>query len=867
MGISMNDNEKILISSYIFHGLVDDKSNAFLDKLIGLLFSSIDFDKESLNTLQDYKSDGKKVFVSFQTSNVSLLILNNLLRKHNYIPPHLALEYNPYLFQALVDVIRKIGIIFSRLFLKKIYKEISDFHYIDKTLNENKSIALSLLSNENFLWRYLKIKTDPLQYLVEIQKNSAEPIIIYPNIIFWNRNPERTRNLITSKAIGSRGFISALFATLKSATPGFIRIPAPINIQEEIANSTSGDTRFIARSIREKLLEVFNHEKRVVLGPVIKSKQEMMEKILYHKNVLDVINASSSKKKSAETRMRKRAFKYFNEIAADFSIIYIKMFEKALTFLFKKIFDGINYNIEDMKMIREAAQKGPIIVTPAHKSHMDYLIISSVFYREKIIPPHILSGSNLTFFPMGKIFRRSGAFFMRRSFKGNDVYAAVFKQYVKTLISEGYSIEFFIEGGRTRTGKVNLPKMGMLKYLVESIEEGYNTDMVFLPMTINYDRILEEKSYQNEIKGKEKTKETTTDFVKSSKLLKKSYGSVYLSFKPPISYIELKNKFSDSENLLDDISLYLTRRINEAVMVTPFTLVSSAILLSSIKGFTRDGLRGKVSLMLEYLIFMQSNISDDLKAATGVNDLIDRVLESYQHDFIVNELKLDKGRGEGREVLDGVFALNEQDRPRINFYKNNIIHFFLPMAFVAHAILSSPEDMVSREDIKTVFLKLMNLFANEFIYPEIMDDTDAIVDKCLLYCREKSILVVDKDSMRVPDRKHAGLLMYAKVLQDFMESYFIIYKSVSEMQNRMDKKDFIYEARKNGVKMYHVGEIRLVEALSMPNYANAIDSMKRLEIIKEEPVPGKKASIVDVLLTKKARWIRDELKTYIDNIP
>lgn len=124
----------------------------------------------------------------------------------------------------------------------------------------------------------------------------------------------------------------------------------------------------------------------------------------------------------------------------------IKYFERSLAFIFRKIFKGIEYDIEGIKKIREASKNGPVMLIPSHKSHMDYLIISSIFYREKMIPPHILSGANLTFFPMGTIFRRSGAFFMRRSFKGNELYTTILKQYIKTLINEGYSIEFFLEG-------------------------------------------------------------------------------------------------------------------------------------------------------------------------------------------------------------------------------------------------------------------------------------------------------------------------------------------------------------------------------------------------------------------------------------
>ena len=178
-----------------------------------------------------------------------------------------------------------------------------------------------------------------------------------------------------------------------------------------------------ARQIRNSLMEIYNYEKRSILGPQIKTQQEMMEKVLYHKNVLDVIQQEMNEKGSSEKKLRRKAYGYFREIAADFSIVYIRFFKATNDYLFRKIFDGIHFDIEDFKRIREASSKGPVILVPSHKSHMDYIIISSMFYQNKLIPPHILAGSNLTFFPMGKIFRRSGAFFMRRTFKGLNLYA------------------------------------------------------------------------------------------------------------------------------------------------------------------------------------------------------------------------------------------------------------------------------------------------------------------------------------------------------------------------------------------------------------------------------------------------------------
>lgn len=512
------DNE--VYSSYIESGIIKKEKYKIFSTLINLFFNKIEVDPESILIVNEHSAKGKIVYASMQTTFTSLYILINQLKKHKLPVPDLALGFIPYSYQKLIIKYNEIITYIKRTFNPDSYSFISNQEYISRAL-EKDSIAFSMLSRKLFIRRYVQIKTDVIEYLLEIQKKSDTPILIFPQVIFWNRNPERSGTLVSSVAVGDRGFISGILTMLKSVTPAFVRIGKPVNLKEVLESQDVDDIKHLARQIRNNLIDIYNYEKRSVLGPQIKTHQETMEKVLYHKNVLDVIQQEMNQSKKNEKALRRKAYAYFKEIAADFSILYIRFFKSANDYLFNKLFSGIHFDVEDFKKVREASSHAPIILVPSHKSHMDYLIISSMFFSMKLIPPHILAGSNLTFFPMGKIFRKSGAFFMRRTFKGLNLYAAVFKQYVKTLISENYTIEFFIEGTRSRTGKVIKPKMGMLKYLIEAIDEGYNKDLVFVPLTVNYDRILEESSYLKELKGKEKSKESTTQFIKSRKLIQK----------------------------------------------------------------------------------------------------------------------------------------------------------------------------------------------------------------------------------------------------------------------------------------------------------------------------------------------------------
>src|SRR5690606_15879867 len=193
------------------------------------------------------------------------------------------------------------------------------------------------------------------------------------------------------------------------------------------------------------------------------------------------------------------ARKNFDAIAADFSLLMTKFLAVVLTPVFQLIYDGLEVDEEGLEKVREAARDGRIVVIPSHKSHIDYLIISYIFFEYGLVPPHIAAGDNLNFPPVGTMFRRSGAFFIRRQFKGDDLYALCLKRYIGKLLLEGHPIEFFIEGGRSRIGKLLSPRFGMLRMVVDSYLEQPTGPVRIIPCNVAYERVIEGQSHQKEV--------------------------------------------------------------------------------------------------------------------------------------------------------------------------------------------------------------------------------------------------------------------------------------------------------------------------------------------------------------------------------
>ncbi len=824
-------------------GTIDPDFSSIAEKITGYLFRQVNLDNESIDLIKKYSDNGTVIFASYHSSNLALLIFNNVLKKNNLDSPVFALESSPVLLQPLINVFERIISQMLKWMLRERTRYILDTDHVENLVRGKKTIYLSVLSRRFFIKRYTNVKHDSIIYLIDVQKKINFPIFIFPQMIFWNMNPDRTKSIVASKATGDRGFISAWLTVMKSRTPAFVRLFQPINLQDEINKSGGSGSQEIAYAIREKILAVYDHNERVTLGPVIKSKQEMMEQVLYHQNVLNEISRISSEKNIPEKKLRNDAYKYYREIAADFSILTIKYFARSLDFVFEKIFDGIHYDINSMEKIREAAKKGPLVFMPSHRSHMDYLIVSYILYKNHIIPPHIAAGINLSFFGVGDLFRHSGAFFLRRSFKGLDLYPVVFKQYLKTLVAENYSIEFFIEGSRTRTGKLGFPKLGVLRYLIEAVEEGYNKDLIFIPVTVNYERILEENAYQQELQGAEKDTESLSAVVKARKFLKKKYGKVYLVFDEAVSFNDIKSRIADRNESVNAVAENIINKINEITVVTSISLASTTMLLLSDKGFSKNMVQDGFKDIFDYLSFAKVSMSDTLQSGGDLNQIIDEIIESFLNDNIIHELVIND-RDE-QVVVEDLYILREENRVKIRFYKNTIIQYLLPAALVSLSLVREMKSgKITKEALEHDYMFLKDLFSEEFIYS---DDMKLNNNKCSMaynYLVERSFISEIGNEIYVNKDRLNVIQLYSKILKSYIESYSIALSGLfDENFEKIQSTKLLTEIRKKGIKKYHLGEIQLIESLSTPSYQNAIKKFIKLGIAKETAINDRSSEI------------------------
>jgi len=473
-------------------------------------------------------------------------------------------------------------------------------------------------------------------------------------------------------------------------------------------------------------------------------------------------------------------------------------------------------DMDGLARVREWARKGTLIYVPSHKSHIDYLILNYILYNYHMHTPRVTAGKNMAFWPMGQIFRKCGAFFIRRSFKGEKLYSEVFQRYIKSLLEEGHPIEFFIEGGRSRNGKLILPKTGFLSILLRAYREGFCKDLIFVPASIIYDQIIEEKSYHEEIGGGLKKKENFMQIIKARRFLKRRYGKIYIRFSHPFSLNEYLSQIDSSvKNAPRDLAFHLVRSINAVSLVTPLSLITTAILANHQRGFHLSELAETVDILFKFIkrydVPTTSTLVDSSKT---IEETLSLLINQRVVDF------LEDATGEE----EAFYYVDEDKKIKLEYYKNSIIHFFIPHSFVAISLLTGAEEEKDLKSIISDYAFLKNLFKNEFVF----DETESLQEKASSlteYFLDSTFLSRSKGNggYKITKLGYDKLPIWAALAKTFLESYWIAAKSMSQQKNKDGKiEDLLKNMNYLGKQFHKLGVIDHIGALSELNFKNAI---------------------------------------------
>lgn len=819
-----------------------DHYACFLPAQIGFLtnfflnffFANINVNKNQTYQLKQLQEKGIIVYANKYKSYFEYLFYYTRYKQMAIPFPEIGLDYKIYLLQPASRIFKiflaQLHHFFRHFSLPSPYK--SDY-IKDELLLKGRSGFLSLIGGDTFYRRFVRYRTDPIHYLIEMQKTIDCPIFIVPQLMLFNIRPQRTNPTLLDLILGCKenpSTIRRISSLFKSPNKIFIEISKPVNLQKflNFREIREMESQQQALTLRRHLLLQMNRHRQSITGPVLKSREEMIENILTNGELRGFMKSYARRTKSPLQQIHKKAAGYLDEIAANYNMDLINIYKIGLKWILNSIFEGITVDQAGLEKVKLAAQRAPLILIPCHKSHLDYLILSYVFHNNHMPCPHIAAGKNLSFWPLGPIFRSGGAFFIRRTFKGAILYSKVFAAYVEKLLSEGFNVEFFIEGGRSRTGKLLMPKLGMLSLLINACKKGVCDDLIFVPIFIGYDRVLEENSYLHEIEGGKKKPENLLQVIKARKFLKKRYGKVYIKFDQPISLKEhlarkdqmLSDLSSKQQNLLcNEIGYRVINAINRSSVVTPYGIVASAILNYSSQSFTYEQLMFHVEAYMNYLLTQKAALADTL--LVDPQHAFEHVLETFVQRKFVERRSLQKWT----PPSESTFEVNENRRSILEYYKNNCIAFFVPLAFTAMAILKNDAFQFSASDLRPHYRFLQNFLAHEFS-PDLDNPPEYFIRKTIKFFINEAILVPHHtlpDTYNLTSAGFRKLKMYAGLLKTYFESYRIVLTYLTQSaQDSDDAKDRMKKIQALGSKMYKNKEIERSEALSKINYGNAI---------------------------------------------
>ncbi len=806
-----------------YPSVLDHKPSMFLNWVLYTLFKHVQFSRDMTEELKQMHRQGTVVYAIKYRGLLDYLLYHYRFRSSRLPYPKICFGMNVSLFLPLSHLLKLLKFQVSYLFQHRRFPNPFKTGFYKDAIQDGTSCLLCLLDPKGFLRHFIHSEKDHIHFLLEIQKGMERPIFIVPQLVLYKKTPEKDHPNLKDIFFGYKdnpGVIRKVTLFFRYNRRAFIDFGKPLNLKEYLKNqSEERPLEDMPAEIKQILIESIDSQKRIILGPVMKTRQQLKEKVLKDKDVIQAIEKTASRNKKPLKDIRRMADKIFDEIAADYNVTYVQFFHMALSWLWNKIYQGIEVDMEGLAVVRSWARDGSLIYVPSHKSHIDYLILNHTLLEHHMHIPRIAAGQNLAFWPMGHIFRKSGAFFIRRTFKGSSLYPQIFSRYIKQLLSEGHPLEFFIEGGRSRSGKLILPKTGFLSILLKAYEEGYSNDLVFVPASISYDRILEEKSYLKELGGKEKESESFKQVLTARRVLKRKHGKVYIRFGQPISFKEyLAQNNIDSNNAPNLLGLDLTKSINKITLVTPLSLIASTILNKHRRSFQLHELTDTANTLLNFLKKNKISIATTLK---NYEETVDETLSILISRKVVSCFEEADGSG-------NLYYVNEDKRKELEYYKNSIIHFFISHSFVAVSLLKCTEEEMSDADILSDYTFLKNIFKNEFIFDDETNINEEI-ETVMSYFIEVSYVVKSNSGTGYGLTRlgYEELPIWAAFSKTFIESYWVAARSYVQMENESKKKsDLLKRMNQLGMKYYKIGFIDHVESVSQINFENAIRSIR-----------------------------------------
>jgi glycerol-3-phosphate O-acyltransferase len=591
--------------------------------------------------------------------------------------------------------------------------------------------TLPLLTKRGFFDRRIDRRPPPeLVRLIEaLQADRGFDVRLVPMAVYWGRAPQKEGSwlrlwLTEGWVLG--GALRKMLQILVNGRFTMVEVGAPVSLRSLLFDDEPAMLQ--ATRITRAWRATFRRQRAARIGPDMSHRRTILARVLRTRAVRAAAAQEVRTKRITRRKALLTARGYGEEIAANYSHAFITFMEAFLRRLWNRLYDGVSFN--HVETLRDVAREHEVVFVPCHRSHMDYLLLSYAIYTQGYAVPHIAAGINLNIPVIGRFLRKAGAFFIRRSFAGNALYTAVLMKYLATIMARGHSLEYFIEGGRSRTGRLLQPKTGMLAMTVRSYARDPRRPVVFLPVYFGYERIVEGNTYLSELSGRPKRKESIGDLLRATRVLREKFGRVHVNLGEPIHLDALLERHAgdwrthqrDDEGrapwvapVVDELAQRIMRNINAAAAVTPVNLLALVLLAMPRKAMAVADLERQVDLCLGLLREAPYDPRTTVSATTGAEVIAYgdamRLLQRHPHP------------------LGELVQLREEVAVLTTYYRNNIQHLFALPSLIACAFIANP--VVPTADIQRLAWRVYPYVAAELFLKWPEEELAAQVERVL----------------------------------------------------------------------------------------------------------------------------------------
>jgi glycerol-3-phosphate O-acyltransferase len=639
--------------------------------------------------------------------------------------------------------------------------------------------SLLALSRKVGFWRSRLDRRPPpelRELLTELRRDPQFDVLLVPAAVYWGRAPQREHvswfRLLFSEDWALASNLRRALAVLLNGRNTVVEFGAGVSLRSLVAEGTPDNQA--ARRMARHLNGLLVASRTAYVGPDLSHRRTLMTEVLRGRTVRSLVAQEAVERNISRRQALLIAKAMFEEIAADYSHIFVRLMERVFRRLWTRIYDGVEVAHADT--IAAVAAGNELVYVPCHRSTMDDVLMPYAIYSHGYAVPHIAAGINLNLPLVGPLLRKCGAFFMRRSFRGSALYSAVFTRYLGAIMARGHPIQYFIEGGRSRTGRSLQPKTGMLSMTLRSYLRQPVRPIMFVPVYIGYERVMEVDSYVGELSGKPKEKETLLGFLRSLKRLREKFGRVHVNIGEPIALTPLLDQHQPDWRdrigrdgrgagvgpAVDALARQIMRNIHAAAAVTPVNLLATVLLATPRQVMQESQLQRQLALFLQLL--------REAPYSSRVTVTVMDPAQIIAHGLAVGILQ---------RVAEDMLGFAPRHATAMVYYRNNVLHLIAMPSLLACCFISNP--VLRSADLQRLARRIYPYIAAELFLHWDESELEAVVLNYLRALRNAGLLLEDdgEDAWRAAPAASAQAVELSLLAQPTLQTIERYYLAIA----------------------------------------------------------------------------------------